>query len=151
MAAAEWAGDKYETVSYLPPKLIYDLASKSTPDEIKAEVRADLDAGKPVDVKAVKEKIKDAAKVRRRQPVDQAQHSVETAITAPVVTDMVATEPHICDRHFGPLSGEEWMLLAGDCRRVTGRGKKRRHFYSDQFMKLVAFHAVPLADLEAAE
>src|SRR5687767_1498096 len=32
MAAAEWAGDKYETVSYLSPKLIYDLASKATPD-----------------------------------------------------------------------------------------------------------------------
>jgi hypothetical protein len=65
MAAAEWAGDKYETVSYLPPKLIYDLASKSTPDEIKAEVRADLDAGKPVDVKEIKSRILDARSHQR--------------------------------------------------------------------------------------
>jgi hypothetical protein len=65
MAAAEWAGDKYETVSYLPPTLVYALADKRTPDEIKAEVRADLDAGKPVDVKSVEGKIKDARWHRR--------------------------------------------------------------------------------------
>ena len=70
MAAAEWAGDKYETVSHLPTKLIYDLASETTPDDIKLEVRADLEAGKPVDVKAVKGRIKDARWHRRK---DQEQ------------------------------------------------------------------------------
>jgi len=146
--AREWGDVQVATVATLPVKLLYDLSAKSTPPEIKAEVRADLDAGKPVDAKAVKAKIRDAAKARR-QKVEQAQHSVET-ITTPVVTDVATTE-HIFDRHFGPLSGEEWTLLAWDCRRGTGRGKSRRHFYSDQFMKLVAFHSVPLADLEAVE
>src|SRR5688572_23938065 len=70
MAAAEWAGDKYETVSHLPPKLIYDLASETTPDAIKLEVRADLEAGKPVDVTAVKGRISDARLQRRK---DQGQ------------------------------------------------------------------------------
>jgi hypothetical protein len=82
MAAAEWAGAKYETVSHLPPKLIYDLTSKSTPAEIKAEVRAELDAGRSVDVQSIKGKIEDArwqqrqsesqAPKRRRKPVSDA-------------------------------------------------------------------------------
>jgi hypothetical protein len=73
MAAAEWAGEKYETVSHLPPKLIYDLASKSTPAEIKSAVRADLDAGKPVDMKAVRDRIKHATKASRPPALEVAQ------------------------------------------------------------------------------
>jgi hypothetical protein len=80
------------------------------------------------------------------QPVEQVQHSVETAVTVPVTT-----EPHIADRQFGPLSGGEWLWLGEDCRRATGRGKNRRRFYSDEFMKLAAFHGVPLQDLESVE
>jgi hypothetical protein len=65
MAAAEFAGDEYDSLSHLPAELLYDLASKTTPDAIKNEVRADLGAGKPVDVQAVKGKIKDARWQRR--------------------------------------------------------------------------------------
>jgi hypothetical protein len=71
MAAAEWAGDKYETVAYLPPKLIYDLASKTTPYEIKAEVRANLDAGKPVDVEEIKARISDARAHQRTADTEE--------------------------------------------------------------------------------
>lgn len=70
MRAAEFAGNKCDTVSYLPQALVYALADETTPDEIKTEVRADLEAGKPVDVKAVKGRIKDARWHRRK---DQEQ------------------------------------------------------------------------------
>jgi hypothetical protein len=142
MAAAEWVGDENESGSLLPPTLIYALTDKRTPEAIQAEVKSDLIAGKPVDIPAIKGKIKEAHEQHRREAkVQKRQATVSPANPA----------QHPAEQHFGPLSGGEWMYLAWDCRRSTGRGKNRRHFYSDEFMKLVAFHSVPIQDLEAAE
>jgi hypothetical protein len=85
MAAAEWAGTKCETVSHLPPTLVYALANKRTPDAIKTEVRADLDAGKPLDVKAIRDRIKRAkapkpspeASAKLAEPASQQQQESE--------------------------------------------------------------------------
>jgi hypothetical protein len=156
MGAAEWLGGKSDTVSYLPPTLIYALASENTPDEIKKEVRADLDAGKPVDVKAVKVRIKDA-----RRAVRQPEPPIHYVPPPPKI-DLLPTpkqqaeagvEIDIYDRLFGPLTGAEWMQLGEDCyRRPIRRGlNKRPGRYSDEFTKLVAHFSVPLRDLEAAQ
>jgi hypothetical protein len=158
MAAAEFAGDEYDSLSHLPAELLYDLASKTTPDAIKNEVRADLGAGKPVDVKVVKARIK-AARKTSRQPEPPIPY-----VPAPPKIDLLPTpkqqaeteasaETHIFERQFGPLSGVEWMRLGEDCySRPIKRGPfKRPGQYSDEFMKLVAHFDVPLKDLEAAE
>jgi hypothetical protein len=64
MSVAKWAktlpGDKYETVAYLPPKALYLLAAKSTPEDIENEVIADIGSGKPVDSRQVKTRIEEA-------------------------------------------------------------------------------------------
>lgn len=65
MSAAEWTEDKNDTVSLLPPTVIYLLASKSTPAGIKDRVVADVEAGKPVDVRAVEAEVKDARAAAR--------------------------------------------------------------------------------------
>jgi hypothetical protein len=69
-AAREWGEvQNRDAVADLPVKLLYDLSAEANAD-IKAEVIADLDSGKPVDVPAVKAKIKRAKKARK--PVSQA-------------------------------------------------------------------------------
>ena len=57
MRVAEVFGDKTETVSILPAKLLYTLAAKSTPAEIVDDVVEQLEAGKTIDPRAVKAKI----------------------------------------------------------------------------------------------
>ena len=70
---AEWAKDKSDTMSLLPPSTLYLLSAKSTPDEIQAEVVSDLKAGKPIEVRRINALIKmarfeqrQAAKAKRR-------------------------------------------------------------------------------------
>jgi hypothetical protein len=93
MAAAEWAGEKYETVSFLPPTLVYKLAGKSTPEEIKTEVRADLAAGNPVDVKAIKSRIK-SAKQPKPAPIEPtpASYIPPAAVLLPPVKTAVTEQ-----------------------------------------------------------
>lgn len=81
--AAEWAGEKYEVVSHLPPTLVYALSDKRTPETIQVQVRADLAAGKPLDVAAVKEKISDA----RWQAEQQKKHEAPTGRRRPAVSE----------------------------------------------------------------
>jgi hypothetical protein len=121
--------------------------------QISAAVRAEKLEVATVASLGVKAALKLVAKPTASNiaPDQPAPPEVETDTAAPVVPETVTTDPHIVDRHFGPLSGGEWMWLAHDCRRATGRGKNRRCFYSDEFMKLVAHFDVPLKDLEAAE
>ena len=58
MRAAEWVEGKYEIVSHLPPATIYLLAAKTTPEEIKTKVITDLEAGKPIEMRDIKGRIK---------------------------------------------------------------------------------------------
>ena len=65
MLAAEWAADKSEIVFVLPPTTIYKLSAPSTPETIKAEVVADLKAGRPVDHRAIEAEIGDRRRIER--------------------------------------------------------------------------------------
>lgn len=66
MRAAAWAESKYETVSRLPPATVYLLAAKTTPEEIKTKVIADIEAGKPINARDIKVRIKAARADRHR-------------------------------------------------------------------------------------
>ena len=78
MGASEWAEDKSDTVSHLPPNTLYTLSAKSTPELIREQVIADLEAGNRVDPREVVERVrmargdqrladKHAAEVERRR------------------------------------------------------------------------------------
>jgi hypothetical protein len=57
MSVARKFASKSETVSDLPPSLLYKLAAPSTPDTIVAKVIEDIKAGDPVDRQAVLKEI----------------------------------------------------------------------------------------------
>jgi hypothetical protein len=154
--AAEWGDLPPATVADLPVKLLRDLSGRNAPADIKAEVRADLDAGKPVDVKVVKDRIK-AARKTIRQPEPPIHHVPPSPkidlLPTPKPQAHAEVDVDIYARLFGPLTGAEWMRLGEDCwYRPIKRGPfKRPGQYSDEFMKLVAHFDVPLKEVEAAE
>ena len=72
--AAAWAEGKNEIISHLPPRTLYLLSAKSTPEEIQAEFVSDLKAGKPVDVRMIKCRITDA-RLKEREAERAKQHN----------------------------------------------------------------------------
>jgi len=71
MAAAEWAKGKNDTVSHLPPTVIYALSAPSTPPEIHDAAVAKIEAGERVDPDMLKAEIaeakRQAAQVNKRR------------------------------------------------------------------------------------
>ena len=67
MSVAKTFGEVGEIISSMPPTTIYKLAAPSTPDEIKAQVVADLEAGRIVDHRTVEAEIIDRRRVVRHQ------------------------------------------------------------------------------------
>lgn len=68
MQAATFVDGKSETVSFLPPTVLYKLAAPSAPPEVVQEVLAAAAAGAPLDARAITAKLdaaRDAAKRRR--------------------------------------------------------------------------------------
>src|SRR5690348_3870857 len=57
MSVAEAFGIKSEMVADLPPTLWYKLAARSTPQQIREKVVADLEAGKTIDHRAITKEI----------------------------------------------------------------------------------------------
>jgi DUF3102 family protein len=49
MSVAQAFGSKSETVADLPPTLLYKLAARSSPQQIREKVVADLEAGKRIE------------------------------------------------------------------------------------------------------
>ena len=58
--AAEWAEGKNDTVSHLGAKSIYLLSAPSTPESAQRQVLDDLEAGKPVNHREVREVVQEA-------------------------------------------------------------------------------------------
>ena len=79
MRLAEVFGTKSETVAGLPPTLIYTLAAKSTPNEIREKVIADLEVGREIDCKAVMAKIKQSRPSTLLERDSRISRSVEKA------------------------------------------------------------------------
>jgi hypothetical protein len=81
MRAAKLAEGKSETVSFLPPGIVYRLAAKSTPPELVDQVIERVAAGKVVTNDAVKAVLADAAYHRRqtaRKDREAARRSAAT-------------------------------------------------------------------------
>ncbi len=71
MQAAKWAEGKNDIVSHLPPKTLYLLVAKSTPEEIKTDVLQSLEAGKKPDIRQIEERVRDARWTAKQKGVDQ--------------------------------------------------------------------------------
>jgi len=68
MGAAEAFGGKSDTVSELPPTMIYALASPSTPPAVRDEIVRKLDSGERLDPATIRDSIAEArAKTRQEQ------------------------------------------------------------------------------------
>ena len=76
MAAAEWAKGKNDTVSHLPPTVIYALSAPSTPPEIHDAALAKIEAGARVDPKTLNDEIAEA-KRKAAQAARRARLSPE--------------------------------------------------------------------------
>ncbi len=67
MRAAEWMADKSELSSHLTPNTIYLLSAPSTPESVQEAVIDDLEAGKPVNHREVREAVDEAKDEERKE------------------------------------------------------------------------------------
>lgn len=87
MGASEWAEDKSDTVSHLLPTTLYTLSAKATPELIREQVIADIEAGNQIDPREIAERVRMArgdkrladkhaaeAERRRRRNRDREAH-----------------------------------------------------------------------------
>jgi len=79
MNAARWMEGKNETVSLLPPTLVYALASPSAPEAVVNEVLANVEAGTKLATKDVKEKIATAIEAERKAAIEVKKTSEQRA------------------------------------------------------------------------
>lgn len=73
VSVAENIGDKYDTVSHLNPKAIYELAAPNTPDEVVEEVTersANGESFTAADIKALKEQFASERRDLKKQVED---------------------------------------------------------------------------------
>lgn len=66
MQTAKVFGDKYDTVSDLPPATLYELSAPSTPAELRVEVIEHLEAGSQIDPVGIRARIQEARKSLKR-------------------------------------------------------------------------------------
>ena len=102
MRAAQMASGKAEIVSTLPPTAIYLLSSPSTPEEVRREVIAKLEAGECVDSRAVEQAVKE----QRRKPRD-----IAARLTQPLESGQSAPEPKTKEEVIPNLAAELIGLL----------------------------------------
>lgn len=115
MRAAEVFGSKSETVADLPPAFIYKLAAPSTPTNIRDKVVADLEAGHPVDCRAVTTKIEQSRSHGLLDKLEStngaAQEAIAILATIPIAQQKKLLRllrlPGVLNRvHEGSLSGK---------------------------------------------
>lgn len=76
IAAAEWAQDKFDTVTKLEPTAVYALAAPSCPPAAQVKVLERIEAGEPMPVSTVKFMI---AEARREEQAAKAEAKMTTA------------------------------------------------------------------------
>ena len=69
MRAAEWMADKSELSSYLTPSTIYLLSAPSTPESAQRQVLDDIEAGRPIDHREVREVVEEAKDEERKEEI----------------------------------------------------------------------------------
>jgi len=86
MAVAEAFGDKYETLSHLSAKVLYALASPSTPDDVRVEFTELAAIGKQVTHKDVQERIRERRHVPSTPIAEQVSEIID-ADTGEIIDD----------------------------------------------------------------
>jgi hypothetical protein len=86
--------------------------------------------------------------ILKNDAIEDLTNKLAVKTEAVVIEQSAAAEgSHIYDRQFGPLTGAEWVDILDHVRRA-----RRPHApLPDSLLKLLAFHQVPLKELEAAE
>ncbi|HEV2604767.1 MAG TPA: DUF3102 domain-containing protein [Microvirga sp.] len=82
MQAVEVFGDKTDTVSVLEATAIYALSAKSTPDAVRTEIVARVEAGEKPSLREVQTKVADARKAERGRAILRANPD----LTQPLLT-----------------------------------------------------------------
>ncbi|MGU3666082.1 hypothetical protein ACLBX9_18010 [Methylobacterium sp. A49B] len=67
MGAAEVLGDKSDTVSYLPPSVLYELSAPSTPEPVRAAVLRRIEAGETVRPEKILHDVREGRDRARQQ------------------------------------------------------------------------------------
>ena len=74
MIAAEVLGDKSDTVSYLPPSVLYELSAPSTPEVVRAAVLRRIEAGEAVRPEKILHDVREGRdRVRQRTAVEKEE------------------------------------------------------------------------------
>ncbi len=81
MRAAEWMAGKSELSSFLTPNTIYLLSAPTTPESAQRRVLDDLEAGKPVNHREVREVVEEV-KHREREVGPKKRHGKPTGVRA---------------------------------------------------------------------
>lgn len=81
MNAANVLGTKSDTVSYLPPTVIYELAAPSTPPLILAAVLHRIEAGEPIPAEKVLHEIREGREQDRQRVAAEKEQARRAALT----------------------------------------------------------------------
>lgn len=81
MAAAEVLGDKSDTVSYLPPTVLYELSAPSTPEPVRTAVLRRIEAGEAVRAETILDEVREGRDEARKQVAAEREKARRAAMT----------------------------------------------------------------------
>jgi hypothetical protein len=81
MSAAEVLGDKSDTVSYLPPSVLYELSAPSNPEPVCAAVLLRIEAGEVIRPEAIMNEVRSARDEARQQSAQQRENERRAALS----------------------------------------------------------------------
>lgn len=81
MSAAEVLGDKSDTVSYLPPSVLYELSAPSTPEAVRAAVLRRIEGGEIIRPDAIMNEVRSARDEARQQSAQERESERRAALS----------------------------------------------------------------------
>lgn len=81
MSAAEVLGDKSDTVSYLPPTVLYELSAPSTPEPVRAAVLRRIEAGETLPADKIMHEVREGRDEARKQVAAEREKARRAAMT----------------------------------------------------------------------
>lgn len=81
MAAAEVLGAKSDTVSYLPPTVLYELSAPSTPEPVRAAVLRRIEAGETLPADKILHEVREGRDEARKQVAAEKEAARRAKLT----------------------------------------------------------------------
>ncbi|KZB99364.1 hypothetical protein AU375_04440 [Methylobacterium radiotolerans] len=81
MSAAEVLGSKSDTVSYLPPTVLYELSAPSTPEPVRAAVLRRIEAGETVRPEKILDEVREGREEARQRRAVEKEAARRAALT----------------------------------------------------------------------